>query len=110
MMYLFLFIITFIQNMFFTWVSRSRNSGNPLRHSIAAVFSNGVWFICNYFILFPEIMKAIETGDFWGKMIMLLIYVSGTTLGSVVMMKINLGHYGHVPFLTETGNSKVGSI
>lgn len=109
-MYIMLFFVTFIQNMFFTWVSRSRNSGNPARHSVAAIFSNGVWFVCNYFILFPEIMKAVETDDLLQKLIILAIYVAGTTLGSVVMMKINLGHYGHVPFLTETGSSKVGSV
>ena len=108
MMYVILFITTFVQNMFFTWVSRSRNSGDVLKHSVAAIFSNGVWFACNYFILFPQIMKSVTEGDLVTQLFVMLVYVLGTTLGSVVMMKIALGHYGDVPFLTEKGKARVG--
>jgi len=108
MTYLILFVVSFIQNMFFTWVSRSRNSGDPAKHAIAAIFSNGIWFACNYFILFPEIMKAFAEDDLLTKLWIMVIYIAGTTLGSVVMMKINLGHYGYIPLLTEKGKSKVG--
>lgn len=108
MTYLILFVVSFIQNMFFTWVSRSRNSGDPKKHAVASVFSNGIWFACNYFILFPEIMKAFEKDDLENKLIIMCIYIAGTTLGSVVMMKIALGHFGNVPLLTETGKAKVG--
>ena len=108
MNYLFLFFISFIQNMAFTWTSRSRNSGNPKKHFFAAICSNGIWFVCNFFILFPEVLKTLENGDFGQRIIVMLIYIMGTTLGSVVMMKINLGHW-YVPFLTESEKSKVGS-
>lgn len=107
MNYIFLFVVSLIQNMAFTWVSRSRNSGDPLKHSIASIFSNGIWFLCNYFILFPEVMKSVMEGDMWDRIIIGVIYIASTTLGSVIMMKINLGHW-YVPFLTEEGKSKVG--
>ncbi len=103
-----LFVVTFVQNMAFTWVSRSRNSGDPKTHAVASVFSNGIWFACNYFIIFPAIMKAFADDDIAVKLIIMAIYIAGTTAGSVVMMKINLGHFGYVPFLTEKGKSKVG--
>ena len=106
--YLFLFVVSFVQNMAFTWVSRSRNLADVWKHSIASIFSNGIWFVCNYFILFPEVMKTVIEGSLWERIIIGLIYISSTTLGSVVMMKINLGHW-NVLFLTEKGKSKVGS-
>lgn len=46
-------------------------------------------------------------GDMWDRIIIGVIYIASTTLGSVIMMKINLGHW-YVPFLTEEGKSKVG--
>lgn len=106
--YIFLFAIAFIQNMAFTWVSRSRQSGNPRKHAIAAIFSNSIWFVCNFFILFPEILRAVAEGNLWDRLILMVIYVAATVSGSVVMMKINLGHW-YVPFLTEKKDKdKVG--
>lgn len=113
-----LFVVALIQNMAFTLVSRSRNSGNPVRHFKAAIGSNGIWFICNYFILFPEMMKVIEKGDLVLKMVYMVVYVLATTLGSTWMMKMNLGQTEGVPwlfkrvakyFLEKDDSSKVGS-
>jgi len=53
-------------------------------------------------------MKAFAEDDLLTKLWIMVIYIAGTTLGSVVMMKINLGHYGYIPLLTEKGKSKVG--
>lgn len=111
-----LFVVAVIQNMAFTLVSRSRNSGNPARHFRAAIGSNGIWFFCNYFILFPEMMEVIEKGDILLKVVYMAVYVVATTLGSTWMMKMNLGQ--KVPWLfkkvakyfLEKGDSdKVGS-
>lgn len=111
-----LFVVAVIQNMAFTLVSRSRNSGNPARHFRAAIGSNGIWFICNYFILFPEMMKVVEQGDLVLKTVYMIVYVVATTLGSTWMMKMNLGQ--KVPwlfkrvakhFLENDESSKVGS-
>jgi len=102
-----LFVIAFIQNMVFTWVSRSRNSGNVNKHMIASICSNLIWFICNFFILFPEILKTVQEGSILDRVLVLIIYTIATSLGSVVMMKVNLGHW-YIPFLTENGKDKVG--
>ena len=106
-----LFVVAFIQNMAFTLVSRSRNSGNPKRHLKAAIGSNSIWFFCNYFILFPEIMKVIESGDIWLRILFMAVYVTATSLGSVFMMNMNLGKI-NIPYLTsmfvEKQKSQVG--
>lgn len=101
-------VVAFIQNMFFTWTSRSRNSGDPQKHLYASIGSNGIWFICNYFLLFPEVMKITETGTLLDKGIVMIVYILATALGSVAMMKVNLGHW-YIPFLTEEGKSQVGA-
>lgn len=112
-----LFVVAFIQNMFFTFTSRSRNSGDPNKHFKAAIGSNGIWFVCNYFILFPEMFKIVEEGQLLMKLTVLIIYVIATALGSVFMMKINLGHYSISKFFLlkmlhnvfhERGKGKVG--
>lgn len=104
---IFLFIVSFFQNMAFTWVSRSRNSGDPKKHFVAATLSNSIWFLCNFFIIFPEILDTVSSGNTMNKFLVMIVYVLGTTLGSVTMMKINLGHW-YIPFLTELDKSKVG--
>lgn len=106
---IFLALVSFVQNMIFTWTSRSRQSGNPKKHMYAALSSNSVWFLCNYFLLFPEVFKITEFGTVWDKLIIMIVYTVFTALGSVVMMKINLGHYGNIPFFTEKGKDQVGA-
>lgn len=103
-------IISFIQNMVFTAVSRSRNSGDPYRHGWFALASNSVWFITSWILLFPMIFKSIMEGDWVEKLVVMIVYVVATTLGSVFMMKLNLGHY-KIPWLSwlvEKGRGKVG--
>jgi hypothetical protein len=106
-----LFVVAFIQNMAFTLVSRSRNSGDPKRHFKAALGSNSIWFFCNYFILFPELMKIINDGNIWLKIIFMAVYVTATSLGSVFMMNMNLGKI-NIPYITplfvEKDKSQVG--
>ena len=113
---LFLAVVSFLQNMAFTYTSRSRNSGDPSHHFKAAIGSNGIWFVCNYFILFPELLKITVNGDTTIKLTIMLVYIISTALGSVFMMKLNLGHYENTPLLKylsllfkETGKRKVGN-
>lgn len=93
------FFILILQNAAFTWVSRARNSGSLPYHAIAAVFSNGVWFISNIFLISmvtsPDmgIVRLVGMG---------IIYVAGTVMGSVLM------HYVSMRWL-EAGKRKVGS-
>ena len=93
-------IVSFIQNMAFTWTSRSRNSGDPTYHRKAALASNGVWFLCQVLIV-KNLWQAINTGNWMFVFIAGLVYVISTAEGSVLMMKILLKK--------ETGKRQVGA-
>lgn len=96
-----LFVIAFLQNMAFTWVSRSRNSGDPSYHRYAAIASNGVFFITNL-LIWNQLFDAMTKGEWWKIALTGLVYVIATSEGSVLMMKILLK--------TESGKRKVGSV
>lgn len=92
------FLVLMLQNAAFTWVSRARNSGSLRYHGIAAVFSNGIWFVSNLFLI-----SQVARPDMPESRLALLgvIYVCGTTVGSVLM------HYVSMRWL-EAGKRKVG--
>lgn len=92
--------MAFIQNATFTWVSRSRNSGDVKYHAWASVCSNGVWFVTN-FLVAGQVFKAIESGSYQFLAIAGFVYVLATTLGSVLMMARLLK--------TEKGKRQVGA-
>ena len=111
--------IPFIQNMAFTWVSRSRQGGDPDYHRYAAWASNGVWIIAQTFIaanVYTPISRMLDNGfditQISKILLTFLIYAICTTEGSVFMMKINLGRIKKLPrflsFLIEKGNRQVG--
>jgi hypothetical protein len=111
--------IPFIQNMAFTWTSRSRNSGDPDHHRKAAWASNGVWIITQTFIaanVYTPITHMIEKGLDVEQVVKILltyiIYSICTAEGSVFMMKINLGWIENLPkafsFLVEKEKREVG--
>jgi hypothetical protein len=112
--------IPFIQNMFFTWVSRSRQGGDPDHHRYAAWGSNGVWAVAQAFvaanIYVPVIyLMSDDSPDEQyriSKMILsIIIYSIATTEGSVLMMKIRLNWFNlpkFLSFLEEKGKTKVG--
>ncbi len=76
-----LMFLAFFQNVAFSLVSRSRNRNSNNYHLIAAVLSNGVWFL--------TMSHMISRGM---PMAMLFPFLAGTTLGSLygahVSMKI----------------------
>ena len=79
-------ITSFIQNMAFTFSSRSRNSGDPIYHLKAAMISNGVWFLC-HILIWSQIWKSMTTGCWPDLVILGAVYTASTTLGSVYQMK-----------------------
>ena len=88
------------QNFSFTLVSRARNSGSLGYHALAAVFSNGVWFV-SQFILIGSIVDAIKTADV-GKAIALgVFYTVCTIVGSVS------SHWFAMRYL-EKGKRRIG--
>ena len=97
--FLWLACVAFVQNMAFTWTSRSRNSGNPSYHRYAAWSSNGIWFVCSLFV-FKLIWEPLLMGAYWQVAIGGLIYILATTEGSVFMMKLLLGKL-NVPLLSN---------
>ncbi|KKL69114.1 hypothetical protein LCGC14_2118190 [marine sediment metagenome] len=112
--------IPFLQNMAFTWTSRSRQSGDPDHHRKAAWASNGVWAIAQAFIaanIYTPIAIMIQSSTLSGVeiakiLLTILVYSIATAEGSVFMMKINLGRVTKLPkmfsFLVEKGNREVG--
>jgi hypothetical protein len=95
-----LFCVAFVQNMAFTAVSRSRNSGDPSYHRYCAIASNGIWFVTNILITL-QVWEAIKSGNWWLIAIAAAVYIIATTEGSVLMMKIMLSK--------ESGKRKVGA-
>jgi hypothetical protein len=93
-------VVGFVQNMAFTWVSRSRNSGDPGHHRKAAYCSNSIWFVCQVFIL-STVWPAVTSGEFWKVAITLVVYTASTAEGSVLQMKRMLRK--------ETGTRRVGA-
>jgi len=95
-------VCAFLQNMAFTAVSRSRNSGDPSYHRKCAYFSNSIWFITNFFIM-KQVWEVLQSNwsDWWKLVLVIAIYTVATAEGSVVMMKRLLK--------TETGKRQVGA-
>lgn len=102
-----LIAVCVFQNMVFTFVSRARQSGDPKRHVVASIFSNGVWFFVNYGAIFPVMWEAIHKGDNKTIIFLGIVYALSCTLGAYIMHKISLGHW-NVPYLSEKGKAKVG--
>ena len=95
-----LFVAAFVQNMAFTWASRSRNSGDPRYHRYASICSNGIWFATNI-LIFKQLTEAMASGEYWKIGVVAAVYIIATTEGSVLMMKILLKN--------ESGKRKVGA-
>lgn len=92
--------VAFVQNMVFTAVSRSRNSGDPEYHRWWAYGSNSVWLLCQVFI-WKGFWGAFNDADYLSMGVMAFVYIVSTTEGSVYMMRRMLK--------TETGTRKVGA-
>ncbi len=85
-------VAAYVQNMSFTAVSRSRNSGDPSYHRYCAWCSNGIWFVTHFMIL-RQVWEVLEAGfseTWWRLLIVVVVYTLATTEGSVRMMKILL--------------------
>lgn len=104
-------VISFIQNMAFTFTSRSRNSGDPQYHRYASWGSNGIWLI-NQIFLVKIVWEPVMNGQWLQVVLAAIVYIIFTTEGSVYMMKIMLGLTKNATLkrlFGETGSRKVGS-
>ena len=72
MIYLSILLLAFIQNISFSIVSRARNRDNSAYHVIAAIFSNGIWFLT---------FNQLVTRDM--SFTLFIPYCAGTVIGSL---------------------------
>ena len=72
-------ILAFVQNVSFSVVSRSRNRDNLRYHMVAAVFSNGIWFLT-----FRQLILADMN------LLLFLPYTIGTVSGSLTGVKVSM--------------------
>jgi hypothetical protein len=78
-----------VQNATFTLVSRARNSKSIAYHALAAVGSNGVWFV-SQFLLFGYMLNVLKDGTWVDALPIGLWYTLWTIVGSVGMHWIAL--------------------
>lgn len=91
-----------IQNASFTLVSRARNSGSIQFHAVASVFSNGVWFASQIFVV-NFIVEAFKANNLPYLIFIAFYYTVFTVIGSVSMHFISMKYF-------EKGKRKVGAI
>jgi hypothetical protein len=77
--YLMIMLLAFGQNVSFSIVSRSRNRNNMTYHLVAAIFSNGMWFLT-----FHQLITKDMTYDLF------IPYTIGTVGGSLLGVKISM--------------------
>jgi uncharacterized membrane protein YhaH (DUF805 family) len=77
-------LMLFAQNASFTWTSRARNSSSVAYHAIAAVFSNGIYFV-NLIFATDILVAALRAHDTGRLMAAAALYTACTVSGSVAM-------------------------
>jgi hypothetical protein len=94
-------VVLLAQNASFTLVSRARNSASLAYHAIAAVFSNGVWFLA-LAIGVDKIAAAREASSTRLFLATLAFYTAFTVVGSVSAHHLLMKY-------VEKGKRKVGA-
>lgn len=82
-----MFLLGYMQNMAFTWSSRTRNQNDPNEHRKAAWCSNGIWYVMQVTI-WGTMWKSLTSGNWLNVILTGIVYIISTTEGSVHMMKI----------------------
>lgn len=77
-------VLLVIQNASFTLVSRARNSSSLSYHALAAIGSNGVWFL-SQFLLFGYMLDILKSGSWFAAVQVGVWYTVWTIVGSVGM-------------------------
>lgn len=93
-------IVLVLQNASFTAVSRARNSGSDWYHAVASIFSNGIWFVSQTYIV-VSLLDVAERASVADWVMMLAVYIGATVFGSVTMGKLLRKH-------VEKGKRRVG--
>lgn len=80
----------FVQNMAFTWASRTRNQDDPSLHRWAAITSNGIWFVVSV-LIWGQLWQSLTSGQWWKLAGTGVVYTISTAEGSVAMMRFLIG-------------------
>ncbi len=89
MTWMFWWLVLFVQGGAFTWVSRARNSGSVGYASMAGVFSHGLWFAAQVFLV-VNIVERATAGDLVGTGLIGLFYITAMVAGQSVMMVVSM--------------------
>jgi hypothetical protein len=81
--YVILFLMTILQNASFTLVSRARNSDSLLFHALAAIGSNGIWFIV--------VNKVVQKDDV-NTTLLGITYTVAAVIGSISMHYLSMNY------------------
>ena len=92
-------IASFLQNVTFSWVSRSRNSGDPAHHFRMAIMSNSVWLACSMLVM-KHFWDAMESGEWRWMIAMGVVYTIATACGGTWGMIYSLKHDNETYFLS----------
>ena len=101
MMWLWWSLLLLVQAASFTWTSRARNSGSLVYSGVASVFSNGIWFFGQMFIV-DQFMRARTTGDMKSIVFAAMFYTFWMVIGTVAAQ-----HF--LRTYIEKGTRKVGA-
>lgn len=82
-------------------MSRARNSGSLRYHAVAAIGSNGIWFVSQFFVV-DVLTKIIANRDVGQGVLAALFYITLTTASGLAMH-----HY--LQTKVEKGKAKVGA-
>lgn len=93
-------LLILAQNASFTTVSRARNSGSYSYHAIAAVFSNGVWFLQMFFVV--DVFAQVKTMG-------LTVLVPALTFYTTLTVASSVATHWFLRTKVEKGNRKVGA-
>lgn len=93
-------VMLLLQNASFTWVSRARNSSSVAYHALAAIASNGIWFL-NLGIAVDKLTEIRHAGSWSALAAAALFYTTFTVLGAVSM-------HHFLMTKVERGKRKVG--
>jgi hypothetical protein len=84
-----------------TWASRARNTGSVAYHGVAAIFSHGVWFVSNFFLV-DNVIKVAREGTPADALFLGAFYTTFCVIGSMSAHAITARYF-------EIGKRRVGA-
>jgi hypothetical protein len=85
-------VVLLAQNSTFTLVSRARNSGSLRYHAVAAMLSNSVWFLSQFFVvgLLTQAQHNMKLALGAGVLYLILTTISSVAMHWFLMRKVEV--------------------